>query len=101
MGLSGSDSSGIAFESYPEKGSQEKSTASDLYAEFYFGDCALRYDPYAFITSRPMNRLLGINTNWMTMHLHSVLFILQAESGRQQDGHRSCIRQHYRIQAKI
>ena len=67
MGLSGSDSSGIAFESYPEKGSQEKSTASDLYAEFYFGDCALRYDPYAFITSRPMNRLLGINTNWMTM----------------------------------
>ena len=53
MGLSGSDSSGIAFESYPEKGSQEKSTASDLYAEFYFGDCALRYDPYAFITSRP------------------------------------------------
>ena len=53
MGLSGSDSSGIAFESYPEKGSQEKSTASDLYAEFYFGDCALRYDPYAFITGRP------------------------------------------------
>ena len=49
----GSDSSGIAFESYPEKGSQEKSTASDLYAEFYFGDCALRYDPYAFITGRP------------------------------------------------
>ena len=49
----------------------------------------------------PLNRLLGMNTNWMTIcRPHSVPFILQAESGREQAGHPSCILQHYPMQAR-
>ena len=49
----------------------------------------------------PINSLLGIDTNWMTMLQLSVRFILPAESGRQPDGHRLCIRLLLQMPAKI
>lgn len=67
MGISGSDYSGITYESYSKNRDQEKSTASDLYAEFYICNSTLWYGSYAVITVGPLNRLLGISTNWMTM----------------------------------
>ena len=48
----------------------------------------------------PLNKVLGISTNWMTMPSASEQFILQAESGKQQDGHLSCIQQHWQMQAR-
>ena len=39
----------------------------------------------------PMNRLLGINTNWMTMPSAFRTIYIASGICRQQDGHRSCI----------
>lgn len=52
MGISGSDYSGITYESYLKNRDQEKSTASDLYAEFYICNSTLWYGSYAVITGR-------------------------------------------------
>ena len=52
MGISGSDYSGITYESYSKNRDQEKSTASDLYAEFYICNSTLWYGSYAVITGR-------------------------------------------------
>ncbi len=60
--------SGTFTEPYPQGGGiKKKNSASDLCAEFYFRHRALWYGAYVLSPVGPLNRLLGMNTNWMTM----------------------------------
>ena len=52
MGISGTDHTCTASESYSQRGHQEKDTASDLRTEFYLSYCTLWYGSYVFITNR-------------------------------------------------
>lgn len=45
----------------------KKNPAADLCTEFYFRHRALWYGAYVLSPVGPLNRLLGMNTNWMTM----------------------------------
>lgn len=67
MGISGTDYTCTASESYSQRGHQEKDTASDLRTEFYLSYCTLWYGSYVLSPIGPMNKILGISTNWMTM----------------------------------
>ena len=52
MGISGTDHTCTASESYSQRGHQEKDTASDLRTKFYLSYCTLWYGSYVFITNR-------------------------------------------------
>lgn len=52
LGISGTDYTCTASESYSQRGHQEKDTASDLRTEFYLSYCTLWYGSYVFITNR-------------------------------------------------
>ena len=67
MGVPGSNYSCIASESYSKDRNQEEGSAFDLYAELYFvivlcGMVRMFLSPVG-----PLNKVLGISTNWMTM----------------------------------
>ena len=67
VGISDSDHPGTSSESDQESRDQEKNSASDLCAEFISvivlcGMVRMFLSPIG-----PMNKLLGISTNWMTM----------------------------------
>lgn len=51
-GISGTDHTCTASESYSQRGHQEKDTASDLRTKFYLSYCTLWYGSYVFITNR-------------------------------------------------
>ncbi len=67
VGVPGSNYSCIASESYSKDRNQEESSAFDLYAELYFRHRTLWYGPYFLSPVGPLNKVLGISTNWMTM----------------------------------
>ena len=73
MGISGSDYSGITYESYSKNRDQEKSTASDLYAEFYICNSTLWYGSCAVITGafRTIYIASGI---WQTAGWASIMY---------------------------
>ena len=48
----------------------------------------------------PLNKVLGISTNWMTMPSAFRTIYIAVESGRPQDGHLSCTQQHWRMPAR-
>ena len=52
VGISDSDHPGTSSESDPESRDQEKNSASDLCAEFYFRYRTLRYGSYVSFTGR-------------------------------------------------
>lgn len=76
MGISGTDHTCTASESYSQRGHQEKDTASDLRTEFYFSYCTLWYGSYVFITNRTYEQAaryqhkLDDNAGRIQNHLH-------------------------------
>ena len=67
VGISDSDHPGTSSESDPESWDQEKNSASDLCAEFYFRYRTLWYGRMFLSPVGPLNKLIGSDANWMTM----------------------------------